>query len=106
MKKEDKDLEALEASDPEYTTIEKMPFEAVQDVFWSLNMAFHPDGIGDEGVDARFLSLWRLFLCTVGWNEDQYWAISEERDECEDCECTCSHELKEEKKTAAKDKPN
>lgn len=56
------------------TLIQKMDFETVDSVFDALDFAFHQNGIDDdEGPDERMLSLWRLFLITVGWTEDEYW---------------------------------
>lgn len=54
------------------TLVQKADFEAVDNVFEALDMVFHPDGIDDE-PDERFLALWRLFLVSVGWIEDDFW---------------------------------
>lgn len=51
----------------------KIPLEEVEHVFGALISAFHPDDIGEDGPDQRFLALWTLFLQCAGWNEDEYW---------------------------------
>lgn len=55
------------------TIIEKMDFADVDCVFDVLMDSFHPGGLKDEEPDVRFLSIWRLFLISVGWTEDEYW---------------------------------
>lgn len=51
----------------------KIPFEEVDHVFVSLISAFHPNEIGEDGPDPKFLALWTLFLECAGWDEDSYW---------------------------------
>jgi hypothetical protein len=67
------------------TLIQKADFEAVDAVFEALDFAFHPNGFDDE-PDERFLSLWRLFLVTVGWIEDDYWMECEFRAQNHKCD--------------------
>ena len=57
----------------ELTIVQKADFEAVDSVFNALDFTFHPDGLENDEPDERFISLWRLFLITVGWKEDDYW---------------------------------
>ena len=68
--------------------IDKMDFESVDDVFSSLFGAFHPNGIqGEEDhADPKFIALWTLFLASVGWTEEEYWAEEENHvHTCEKC---------------------
>lgn len=51
----------------------KMPFEEVDHVFGALMSAFHPEEIGEDGPDPRFLALWTLFLQCASWTEDEFW---------------------------------
>lgn len=66
-----------------------MNFDQVYMVFDSMHLAFHPSGDFDD-PDPRLQALWTLFLCSVGWTSDEFWATldSENGDDmvCEDCE--------------------
>ena len=67
------------------TLIQKVEFEAVDEVFNALDFAFHPEGFEDD-PDERFLALWRLFLISAGWCEDDYWMELEYRHhKCDKC---------------------
>jgi hypothetical protein len=60
----------------------KMSFEDVDHVFGALMSSFHPEEIGEDGPDPRFLALWTLFLQCAFWTEDEYWeAVDELNDE-------------------------
>jgi hypothetical protein len=101
---------------PETTTIVKMDFELVEDVFFTIHHAFHPNGFDNgEEVDDRFVALWHLFLFTTGWTEDEFWATSKEHEHtCPDCGAPIDDddeddlELPEvsEAKSKPEDKPN
>lgn len=67
------------------TLIQKADWEAVNSVFDALDYAFHPNGLDDEDPDERFMSLWKLFLITTGWAEDDYWTELEIR--CQNHKC-------------------
>ena len=66
--------------------MEKMNFDEVYLVFDAMHLAFHPDGNFDE-IDDRLQSLWTLFLCSVGWTQEEFWSVLDSEDsKCEKCE--------------------
>ena len=80
-----------------------MDFEAVYSVFDALYSAFHYDTDLPEGdVDGRFVALWTLFLCSVGWNEDLFWETLDSHEHtCS--ECRKEQEAAEKQKTASQE---
>jgi hypothetical protein len=81
----------------ELVTFEKMRFDEVNAVFDVLHYAFHPEGYTEEeGLDNRMLALWNMFLCSVGWTEEEYWETLENSCECEDHEHNHEEENDEE----------
>lgn len=79
---------------------DKMDFESVYQVFDTLHMAFGADE-GDE-IDERCHALWVLFLSSVNWSQDEFWAEMDRRQEadiCPDCGgVMADHEDEEEEK--------
>src|ERR1700727_927292 len=72
---------------PELTTIEKLPFHSVRNVFDALFDAFHPEGF-EDGVDLNptYLALMQVFLTTAGWTHDEFWKTMDEGpDTCPHC---------------------
>jgi len=70
------------------TIIEKMDFDKVNAVQHALGYAFIPEDLGEnDNIDNRFFALWHIFLVTVGWTEDEYWAAHKAQDHnhCPDC---------------------
>lgn len=75
----------------------RMDFDSVYGVFDALHFAFHPNGIGDEGIDERCRALFVLFLASSGWTEDEFW---NEMDSHSDHQCDkCKAEAEEKAKT-------
>jgi hypothetical protein len=73
-------------------TVERMPFQDVDNVFCALHEAFN---IGNtEEIDQRFLSLWWGFLSMSGWTENEYWDAVETLDQgkCPDCGESMDHD--------------
>jgi hypothetical protein len=66
-------------SDRQYSVIERMDFDLINDVCSELYFAFHANQPEeeDEDVDPRFLAVWGVFLATVGWTEEEYWEVYE-----------------------------
>jgi hypothetical protein len=65
--------------------LERMDYESVYQVFDTLHFVF---GAPNEGeVDDRCQALWVLFLSSVGWTQDEFWAEWDRRhdDVCPDC---------------------
>jgi hypothetical protein len=87
------------------TLVQKADFEAVDAVFEALDMAFHPDGFDDD-PDERFVSLWRLFLVSVGWIEDDYWMECDFRKHHKCDACKEKEALENKDSTPAEKKPN
>jgi hypothetical protein len=72
----------------EVAVIQKMDFDGAELVHNGLFAGFHPDGLEeDEEIDSRFLALWNLFLASVGWSNDEFWAEHEERYHAECSQC-------------------
>lgn len=72
-------------SDVDLKIIKRITFENVDFVFDALFEAFHPNGLEkDKNADPRFVSLWTLFLFSVGWTEDEYW---DEHNNIYHCSC-------------------
>lgn len=70
------------------TIIKKMDYDGIDAVHGALLFAFHPSKLDeDEELDDRFLSLWTLFLVSVGWSEEEYWSEWNSRPH----ECTCGN---------------
>jgi hypothetical protein len=68
------------------TIIEKMSFERVDAVQDALGFAFHPDELDeDDELDERYLALWHVFLATVGWTDNEYWAEYKSRSHLRNC---------------------
>lgn len=82
--------------------IQKMDFEHVDSVFDVLCHVFHPEGVGNNDPDERFLALWKMFLVSVGWNEDDYWEEVDFRKD--DCICPKCKEEQEKADGLEKDK--
>lgn len=81
---------------------DRMDFECVDAYFDGLHFAFHPDGFEDDhDIDLRCLSLWTLFLASVGWTEEEYWETVAERQEAHQCP-SCAEEKAAEKALAEK----
>lgn len=77
------------------TIIQKIPFEGVDAVFDSLHFAFHPDGFDDVELDDRLAALWKLFLVSAGWTEDEFWAEWDFRSENHVCDkCKAEQSIK------------
>lgn len=93
----------VESISEKVTLLQKVDFEAVDEVFDALNFAFHPNGLGEEEPDDRFISLWKIFLSISGWSEDDYWMELEFRKE--HCKCEKCRE-KEELEKANQEKGN
>jgi hypothetical protein len=76
--------------------MEKMDFEQVYGVFDALNIAFHPNGIDEDGLNDHFQALWVLFLSTSGWTEDEFWEEMEKGEEhvCEKCQAEAEEKAK------------
>lgn len=70
------------------TIIQKMDFAGLEAVHDALCFAFYPNSIDeDEDLDVRFMSLWNLFLSSVGWNEDEFWEEYHEKyHQCPNCQ--------------------
>ena len=70
------------------TIIEKMDFDSIDNIHGALLFAFHPEELGDdEDFDDRFIALWHIFLATVGWTDDEFWAEYKSRShQCPKCE--------------------
>lgn len=65
--------------------IDKMDYDSVYQVFDTLHFVF---GAGDsEEIDERCQALWTLFLVSVGWTQEEFWAEwDRNHDEvCSDC---------------------
>jgi hypothetical protein len=68
-------------------SIPKMDFDSLEVVHNALIYAFHPDGLEeDEDVDDRLITLFTIFLASVGWSEEEYWeAIHAHEHICPNC---------------------
>jgi hypothetical protein len=65
--------------------IDKMDYDSVYQVFDTLHFVF---GAGDgEEIDDRCQALWVLFLSSVGWTQEEFWAEWDQEHEntCSDC---------------------
>jgi len=93
---EPKEMAPLQATT---ATIEKLPWEIVNEGFNFFSYAFQPDGFEDESgnfiVDDRFTAIWKSFLCISGWTEDQFWKETHEHPDGECPECKAEREEKE-----------
>lgn len=97
MKKENILIDAKSAG---LTVIEKMDFDDIDSVQDILYYAFHQDRC-DEDLDTRFLAIWNIFLSCVGWTEDEYFAVLNERKKnhvCEGCKAKQDKLLEDSKK--------
>lgn len=109
-----KEKQVVASSKSKVKVIDKMEYRWVDEVFHSLNMAFHPDGFEkDQEPDERFLAHWHLFLVSVGWTEDEFWEASENLEHtCPDCGSEIDHEdddlelAESSAKTSSENKPN
>jgi hypothetical protein len=98
--------------------VKKMDFEGAEAVHDALCFAFFPEGLEDnEEIDAKFMSLWCLFLVSAGWEEDEFWeAYNSQCDHCKDCGASLDNEGRHEeeelalppttKQVSAANKPN
>ena len=77
---------------------ERMNYDLVYQMFDTLHFVF---GVEGEEIDDRCQALWILFLSSVGWTQEEFWAEwDKEHDEvCPDCgEPRHSHDDKIDKK--------
>lgn len=77
---------------------ERMDFDSVYGVFDSLHYAFHPNGIGDEGVNDKCRALFVLFLASVNWTENEFWDEMDAQSEHHQCD-SCKAEAEAKAKT-------
>jgi len=73
-----------------FTKIKKMDFELVDTFQSTLAFVFFPEGLDvvddTDDVNDRYLALWHIFLATVGWTDNEYWAEYKVRPHhCHDC---------------------
>jgi hypothetical protein len=82
-----KSKKSLTNKSDKFTVIEKLEFEKVDAVFDALHYAFitEEDMEEERDIDSRFLALWNIFLASVGWTEDQYWAEHKKQHSCPKC---------------------